>query len=207
MGRAPRVDQADLVYHVLNRANNRAQIFHSEVDYRDFEYLLTEMCETFSMRILAYVIMPNHWHMLLYPSLDGSLSKAMQWLGTSHVRRHHSRFETIGGGHLYQGRYKSFLVENDSYLLTVLKYIERNPVRASLVKAPDAWRWGSAYRRLHGTAKERALLAESPVPLPSDYREWIKYPDPAEEQEKIRDLIRRGEAYGIVTPKNITPQE
>ena len=68
MGRSPRIDQADIVYHVLNRANARAQIFHSDIDYRDFEYLLNEMQETFLVRILAYVIMPNHWHMLLHPT-------------------------------------------------------------------------------------------------------------------------------------------
>ena len=205
MGRSPRIDQADIVYHVLNRANARAQIFHSDIDYRDFEYLLNEMQETFLVRILAYVIMPNHWHMLLHPTVDGTLSKAMQWLGTSHVRRHHSRYDTIGGGHIYQGRYKSFLVEDDVHLLTVLKYIERNPVRANLAKTPDVWRWGSAYRRLHGTAQERMLLSESPVPLPADYRDWINYPELAEECERIRDIVQRGGTYGIVTAKNITP--
>lgn len=208
MGRAPRIDVGDLVYHVINRANARATIFHNDADYRDFEYLLSEIKEEHGMRILAYTIMPNHWHLLLHPRNDGDLSKAMQWLGTSHARRHHTRKETIGGGHLYQGRYKSFLVEDDWHLLTVLKYIERNPVRASLVERPEKWRWGSAYRRLRGTPAEKNLLAESPVDLPRDYVGWINDPEPSEELDLIRQSVNKSVSFGNVlvsAKENITP--
>ena len=121
MARGSRISVGDVVYHVINRANDRATIFHSDADYRDFVYLLHEMCETYDMRILAYVVMPNHWHLLLYPKNDGDLGKSIHWLTTSHVRRHHSRKGTIGHGHLYQGTYKSFIVDTDAYFLTVLK--------------------------------------------------------------------------------------
>jgi putative transposase len=198
MGRAPRTDVGDLVYHVINRANARATIFHNDADYRDFEYLLSEIKEEYGMRILAYTIMPNHWHMLLHPRSDGDLSKTMQWLGTSHARRHHTRKETIGGGHLYQGRYKSFLVEDDWHLLTVLKYIERNPARAKLVIRPEEWRWGSAYRRVYGTAVERGLLTESPVDLPGDYVRWINDPEQSEELDAIRQSVNKGISFGNV---------
>ena len=140
MARAPRVDVGDLVYHVINRANGRMTIFEEEWMYQDFEYLLNEMRELYSVRILAYTIMPNHWHLLLYPRQDGDLSAGMGWLGTAHTRRYHAQTHTIGGGHLYQGRYKSFLVDDDTYLLTVIKYIERNPVRAKLSKTAESWR-------------------------------------------------------------------
>ena len=207
MARAPRIDLGDYVYHIINRSNGRVKIFHTDTDYQDFEYLLNEIKEDFEMRILAYVIMPNHWHLLLYPKKDGDLSKALQWLGTSHARRHHTRMGTIGGGHLYQGRYKSFLVQNDSHLLTVLKYIERNPVRARLSGKATEWRWGSAYRRLGGTAKEKLLLAESPVDLPHNYRSWIDEAEPAEELKEIRHSINKAVPYGDARfVDNIKPQ-
>jgi len=196
MARPLRVDIGDLVYHAINRSNGRHIIFEKEAQYRDFEYLLNEMKEEYGMRILAYVLMPNHWHLLLYPKHDGDLSKSMSWLGTAHTRRYHSQTGTIGGGHLYQGRYKSFLVEDDAHLLTVLKYIERNPVRANLAKHPEDWHWGSAYRRLLGTDKERSLLADPPTPLPHNYREWINSPEPSEQLGIIRRSITKGVPFG-----------
>lgn len=208
MARPSRVDLGDYVYHVINRSNGRARIFHNDADYRDFEYLLNEIRETYDMRILAYVIMPNHWHLLLYPKKDGDLGRALQWLGTSHARRHHTRKGTIGGGHLYQGRYKSFIVQEDHHLLTVLKYIERNPVRAKLAKAPEAWQWGSAHRRINGTSKERILLAELPLDLPRNYRSWIRTPEPPEELGAIRHSINKAVSYGnVVIPDNIRPRD
>lgn len=198
MGRANRVDLGDYVYHVINRANGRVRIFHSDAEYADFEYLLNELRETYEMRILAYVIMPNHWHLLLYPRKDGDLSKALHWLTTSHVRRHHSRKDTIGHGHLYQGTYKSFLVQTDAHMLTVLKYIERNPVRAKLCKSPTDWRWGSANRRINGTAQQRLLLAESPVDLPRNYQVWLNDPEHSEDVEEVRQSVANGVPYGAV---------
>lgn len=195
MGRAPRIDVGDVVYHVINRANGRIQIFHTEEEYKDFEYLLSEIKEEYGVRILAYTIMPNHWHLLLYPRQDGDLSKALHWLTTSHARRHHARKDTIGGGHLYQGRYKSFLVQDDAHLLTVLKYIERNPVRAGLAEMVDGWQWGSAFRRMKGTAKQKSLLGESPVDLPRNYAQWVNTAEPSEELKTIRHSVNRGTPY------------
>lgn len=195
MARAPRVDVGDQVYHVINRANNKAAIFKTEDDYRDFEFLLNEVRETFEMRILAHIIMPNHWHLLLYPRADGDLGKSMHWLATSHVRRHHARHDTVGHGHVYQGTYKSFLVQTDAHLLTVLKYIERNAVRAKLCKTAESWRWGSAHRRVHGNLKQKALLAESPVPLPRNYRKWLNEPEPSEELDALRKSVSMSVPY------------
>lgn len=184
------------MYHCINRANGRLEIFTSDFFYKDFEYLLDEARQLYSVQILAYVLMPNHWHLLLYPVENGHLSAFMGWLSTSHTRRYHTQTKTIGGGHLYQGRYKSFLVENDAHLLSVLKYIERNPVRARLAKSLEQWRWGSAYRRLCGTAKEKKLLGNSPVPLPRNYHTWLGYAEPSEELAQIRHSIQKGTPYG-----------
>jgi REP-associated tyrosine transposase len=203
MARGQRVDIGDVPYHVLNRSNGRVRIFEDEYDYADFEYLLNEIVETFQMRILAYILMPNHWHLLLYPRKDGDLARSLHWLTTSHVRRHHTRKGTIGNGHLYQGTYKSFLIQNDAHLLTVLKYIERNATRAGLSETAEAWRWGSAYRRLYGDASQKRLLAELPVPLPENYRAWINEAEPAELLKKLRQTFIKEVFYGELDLDNI----
>lgn len=186
MAKKPRIDVGDCVYHVLNRANNRAIMFHSEDDYKDFEHLLSEVKERYDMRILAYTLMPNHWHLLLHPRNDKDLSKAIHWLTVSHVRRHHSRRDTVGNGHLYQGTYKSSLIERDGHFLNVFKYVERNPVRAKLCKKVQDWKWGSASKRTQG----HRLLAELPVDLPADYLQWVNRPDQAEALKNIRESVR-----------------
>lgn len=200
MARRPRIDVGDTIYHVLNRANGRATFFHTEDDYRDFEHLLSEMKETYGMRILAYTLMPNHWHFMLYPRNDRDLSKAIHWLTTSHVRRHHTRKDTVGYGHLYQGTYKSSLIQKDKHLLTVLKYIERNPVRAKLCKKVQDWKWGSADKRM----RNHTLLDRLPVDVPHDYWRWINQPEPAEALKTVRESIHKGLVYGR-DRRNIMP--
>jgi putative transposase len=193
MPRLARVDVGDIVYHVINRSNGRSTVFDSDAAYRAFETVLGEAGEKFDMRILAYVLMPNHWHLLLYPRTDGALAPFMAWLTNTHTRRYRVATGTVGNGHLYQGRYKSFPVDDDRHLLTVLKYIERNPVRAGLAQFPDAWRWGSASLRLGGAA---GMLAEPPVPLPRGYRESIRSPEAAAELDILRRAVIKGIPYG-----------
>ncbi len=113
MPRAPRVDVGDQIYHVINRANGRQTIFKTPEVYRQFEQLLKTAVEEKGMRVLAYVLMPNHWHLVLYPHNDGDLGRFMQWLTLTHTQQHRARTETIGYGQLYQGRYKSFLIHGE----------------------------------------------------------------------------------------------
>jgi putative transposase len=196
MPRTERVDIGGLIYHVINRANGRFTIFEDDDAYKEFESIMKEAQEKFNMRILAYVLMPNHWHILLHPVSDGDLALFMGWLSNTHTRRYHVKTKTVGGGHLYQGRYKSFLVQDDRYVLTVLKYIERNPVRAKLAKFPETWRWGSAYRRMNGNRAEKQLLAPSPTPLPHGYRTWIHESEPSEDLLTVRKSVNKGIPYG-----------
>jgi len=85
------------------------------------------------MRLLAYCIMPNHWHLILYPRNSGGLAQFMGWLTNTYTRRWHTKNGTVGQGHLYQGRYKSFLCQDDNHFLTLVKYVERNAKKADLV--------------------------------------------------------------------------
>ena len=196
MPRTERVDIGEEIYHVINRANGRHTIFHTKEDYQLFESLLTEAKELTDMRILAYTIMPNHWHLLLYPKKDGDLALFIHWITTTHTRRVHVKTKTVGGGSLYQGRYKSFLVDTDKYLLTLIKYIERNPVRAKLASLCEAWQWGSAWRRTQGNKKIKQLITPSPEPLPHGYVRWINTPENKDDLFSLRNSVNRSVPYG-----------
>ena len=157
----PRITRTDIggeIYHILNRANARVQIFDNDQDYRTFEIILNEAIEKFDMRLLAYCIMPNHWHLVVYPKQDGDLSKFMGWLSNTHTRRWHATKKTIGEGHLYQGRYKSFLCQKDNYFLTLVRYVERNAKKANLCQLAQDWRWSSIYRRENGSNEQKKIL-------------------------------------------------
>ena len=196
MPRIARVDVGNEYYHVINRSNGRLKIFEDEKDYRLFEELLLDTKELVDMRILAYVFMPNHWHLLLYPKKDGDLSNFMHRLTNAHTRKVHALTGTNGSGHLYQGRYKSFLVDTDTYILGLIKYIERNPVRAKLAKHPEDWQWGSAWRRINGNQQRPRLLTPSPTPLPHGYRMWINIPEKEDALLDIRTSVNKGVPYG-----------
>ncbi|MFH1099240.1 MAG: transposase [Candidatus Uhrbacteria bacterium] len=199
MPRAPRVDVGDIIYHALNRANARRQIFTTHLDYQAFERLLAAAQERFFMRILAYCLMPNHWHLVLHPQHDGDLASFMGWMTQAHTQRWHTAHETVGTGHLYQGRYKSFPVQDDAYFLQLCRYVERNPLRAQLVSRVQDWRWSSVGQRLHGKVEDQPKLSDWPLPPPSNYLEWLHNSEDSDELEEIRSCVVRGRPFGELT--------
>ena len=134
MGRAKRIDTGGIVYHVINRANGRLRIFKKRADFEAFERILAEGIERFGMRVCGYCIMGNHWHLVLWPRDDGDMSQFMRWVTLTHTQRWHVAHGTVGIGHVYQGRYKSFPVQGNSHYLTVMRYVEANPLRAKMVE-------------------------------------------------------------------------
>lgn len=196
MPRPHRIDVGNVVYHVINRANARMRIFNTDEDYQLFEEVLEEAEEKFSMRILAYCIMPNHWHLVLYPATDGELQIFMRWLSMTHTQRWHSQHKTIGSGHLYQGRYKSFLVQTNEYLLQLFRYVERNALRAKLVKKAEQWRWSSLHRREKGSAEEKKLLSHWPIDVPHNYLDLVNMPQTGAELESLRYCVNKGKPFG-----------
>jgi putative transposase len=142
MPRPRRVTFADGCYHVINRGNGRANVFHTQDDFLAFERILSLACERVPMRILAWCLMHNHFHLVLWPRRDGDLADWMQWVTTCHVRRYHRHYR--GSGHVWQGRYKCFAAQPGKSLMTVLRYVERNPVRAGMVSKAQDWRFSSA---------------------------------------------------------------
>ena len=217
MARKRRVDSAGFVFHVLNRRAGRSRLFSSPGDYAAFEKVLAEAAARFpGMRLLAYCLMPTHWHLVLWPRQAGVLSRYMQWLTTTHMRRWHARRNSIGTGPVYQGRFKSFPVQADEHLRTACRYVERNPLRAGLVKgSARRWRWSSAAPRAPkdgpamGRAADERAADERPWLLPRDqwpadsrpdWAEWVDAPQtPAEEKAALaalRHSLARGAPYG-----------
>ena len=143
MGRPQRAAEGGYVYHVLNRANARMTIFDNDGDYEAFAQVLAEAVERTETRLLAYCLMPNHWHLLVWPRKVGELSRFVGWLTLTHTQRWHAHRRSAGSGHVYQGRYKSFPIEADEHFYTVARYVERNAVRAKLVRRAEAWKGSS----------------------------------------------------------------
>jgi len=129
-----------MVFHVLNRGVGRMQLFRKPGDYEAFERAIEKTLETCPLRICSYLLMPNHWHFVVWPEHDGELAAFMQKLTITHVRNWQVHRRKVGEGHVYQGRYKSFPIESDDYYYHVVRYVEANALRAKLVTAPDAWR-------------------------------------------------------------------
>ena len=191
-----RVAVGDVVYHVLNRANGRAQIFHTDTEYQHFESLLLEGVALIGMRILAYCIMPNHWHLVLYPHKDGDMSEFMRWVTTTHVRQRRTQTKSVGAGHLYQGTYKSFPIEADQHLLTVIRYVEQNPLRAKLVTQAEQWQWSSLYRRQRNNKEDQKLLSILPTELPENYLESVNTVLSESVLIDVRHSLTKGTPYG-----------
>jgi putative transposase len=198
MPRRARSIVGGLPYHVLNRANGRLRLFKKDADYEAFERTLAEAHERVPLRILGYVVMPNHWHFVVWPrpGEDRQVSEFFRWLTVTHTQRWHAHYATSGTGHLYQGRFKSFPIQSDEHFLTVLRYVERNPLRSRTVKRAEAWRWGSLGRRVAGDPDAQSLLSDGPSKLPRNWASQVNRVETEAELAALRVSVKRGRPFG-----------
>lgn len=189
-----------LIYHVINRGNNRQDVFHKRADFDAFLDTLAELKQRKPFKLYGYCVLNNHFHLLLQPT-GATISRIMQSLLVSHTQRFHRHYRS--GGHVWQGRFKSPVIQNDQHLLRVLRYIEANPLRAALVKRAEKYPWSSY--RVHGLGKadelvDRLITYEELSPLPKvRQRKWAeKVHRPVEEAQlnAIRRSITTGLPYG-----------
>ena len=186
-------------YHVLNRAANRATLFEDDADYEAFERVLVEARERTPIRIACYCVMPNHWHMVLWPRGGDELSEFMRWLTVTHAQRLHAHRQTAGSGPVYQGRFKSFPIQRNEHFLTVCRYVERNALRANLVERAEDWPWCSLWVRRNRRAADRAFLLDPKSWPVSPGRNWLQSvnrPLSKAELESLRTACKRGAPYG-----------
>ena len=209
-GRRDGVSRPEPACRQAGRANARLRLFKSEADYERFVSVLAAGDDRVGMRTIGYCVMPNHWHLMLWPRGDGDLSEFMRWLTVTHTQRWHAWRGTAGSGHLYQGRFKSFpvqrcrppaaersagMLEGGDPVLSVLRYVERNALRAGLVTRSRAWRWSSLAQRL--SAGESVVpLTPPPGGLPPDWAELVNRPQSERELLALRRCVQRGCPFG-----------
>ena len=195
MPRTRRVCPANEVFHVLNRAVARMTIFEKPDDYDAFLRVLNETWAEIPLPILAFSAMPNHWHFVVRPTSDEQVSEFFRRLTVTHTMRWHAHYRTGGTGHLYQGRFKSFPVQDDEHLLTVMRYVERNALRASLVERAEDWRWGTLCLRTQRDVPPWLILPTDPR-LPRQWRAHVNKPQTDAEVTALRNCIRRDCPFG-----------
>ncbi len=153
MARLPRFDLPGISQHIVQRGNDRQPCFADDADYLHYRHELGEAAQRHGCAIHAYVLMTNHVHLLVTPNEAGAASKMMQAIGRRYVACFNARYQRTGT--LWEGRFKSALVDSERYLLACHRYIELNPVRAAMVSTPDAYRWSSHACNAHGAHDPR----------------------------------------------------
>jgi putative transposase len=179
-------------YHLINRGNNRARVFHESADYAAFISLIREASDRVELPILAACLMPNHLHLVVQPKLDGDLARWTHWLFTTHVSRYHRKHKS--SGRVWQGRFKAFAIQEDDHLLTVLRYVERNSLRAGLVDRAERWLWGSL--RWRDAQLSPIQLQPPPIALPANWVQYVNESQTQAELESIRISVNRQRPFG-----------
>jgi REP element-mobilizing transposase RayT len=197
MGRAWRIEYEGGLYHVLSRGNDRKDIFYDDKDRHTFLDVIGEMADSYCADIFAYVLMSNHYHLLLRTN-QANLSKSMQWLALTYTRRFNNR--NFRSGHLFQGRFKSIIIQNDSYLMRLSCYIHRNPLRAGIIDRLVEYPWSSyKYYAYGGKApdwlKTEPILAQFRAKdRHKAYREKVQ--QYADEEKNLWEDFRHGMIIG-----------
>jgi putative transposase len=196
MARTKRICPTGEVFHVLNRAVARLTIFEKPEDYASFMCVVEETWEIVPLQIYAMVAMPNHWHFVVRPETSDQVSEFFRRLTVMHTMRWHAHYKTGGTGHLYQGRFKSFPIQTDGHFLTVMRYVERNPVRANFVELAEDWQWSSAHARLQRSNDRRWLAIPNDPPLPRNWRSSVNKVETEAELNSLRRSVKRGVPFG-----------
>ncbi|HEY6829196.1 MAG TPA: transposase [Gemmatimonadaceae bacterium] len=194
MPRPSRFPLTDLPLHVVQRGNDRRRCFFEDGDFRFYLRALSEAAVRYRVLVHAYVLMTNHVHLLLTPLVAGGVSRAMQSLGSRYVKRVNARSGRVGT--LWESRYRACLVERDSHVLAVCRYIDLNPVRAAMVARPEDYRWSSyaglAELRQDPVITPHAALEQLGTPRGSRYVVWCGEGIRSEELEHLREATMRG---------------
>ncbi len=205
MARSPRITKPGFVYHVLNRRVMRLPLFSKDEDYAAFEHVLAESLERVDApNLLSWCLMPNHWHLIVQAGRRSNLSTWMQWVSVTHTHRWHAHTHTAGEGPLYQGRFKSFPVQEDRHFLTLCCYVEANARRAKLVKRAETWRWGSPWARMNRDATLSQWLRPWPVRCPRNWLADLNRLIGDEAVQQVQQSLQRGVPLGDSSWRNRT---
>jgi putative transposase len=186
-----------LIYHVINRGNNRQDVFRKQRDFQAFLSALADLKQRKPFELYGYCLLNNHFHLLMRPT-GATISRILQSLLVSHTQRYHRHYQS--GGHVWQGRFKSPVIQNDEHLLAVLQYIEANPLRAKLVRRAEDYPWSSYRAHALGDTNElvdRLVTFKQLSPNPAiRQRRWAERVHRVMKDELLRQ-IRRSAASGL----------
>jgi putative transposase len=174
MSRQRRCFRPGHIYHILNRGVRRHRLFAEDEDYQHFQQLMGAAQVRVPLRIVSYCLMPNHWHIVVWPESSEAISEYFRWLTWSHACHFNASHDL--SGHVYQGPFRSVAVKHDRHLLTLLRYVESNPARAQLVERAEHWRWSSL------NPCPRVRLTDSPVARPTGWLDLLFDPKPGIEK-------------------------
>jgi putative transposase len=181
---------------VLNRTVGRMAMFRKPADYDPFLRVLLLAHQRHPIRILSFCLMPTHWHFVVWPEKDHQLTDFFRWLALTHAMRWRVSHHTVGYGHLYQGRFKSFPVQRDDHLLTLCRYVERNPLSSNLVRRAELWPYASLHVRQSGDQKLSSLLSNWPLQIPENWLRHVNEPLTQRELERIEISLKRSRPFG-----------
>lgn len=196
MPRTARATPAGLIYHILNRSVGRMRMFRRDSDFEAFQRVMLEAHDRVPLPILSYCIMPSHWHFVVEPEDDAQVTAFFRWLAHTHAMRWRVSHNTVGYGHLYQGRFKSFPVETGSGLLSVCRYVERNARSAGLVRRAEHWQWCSLWARRHPEAEINRILSRWPTRVPSDWLKRVNATITPREMDRLHLSLKRNQPFG-----------
>jgi putative transposase len=178
----------------MNRGARRLRLFEDPAAYDAFLAVLDEGRERTGMRLLTYCVMPNHFHLVVWPATDGQLTEFMWWFQLTHSKRWVGFRQIRGIGAVYQGRFRAFAVQDDGHLLTVCRYVERNPLRAGLVERAEDWPWSGLRQRVKNCTGPE--LTTWPILQPRNWLEIVNAADRTTELARVRTSLRRNAPFG-----------
>jgi putative transposase len=190
----PSAGSAGIVFHVVNRGAHRRKLFDNAADYGGFQDLLARARQRVPLTVFTYCLMPTHFHLVVRNENERDLPEFMRWLCGTHAKRFHARRCSAGAGGVYQGRYRSFPVQTDQHFLRVCRYVERNPLRASLVVRAEHWRWSGLGERFRSCN----TIDQAPWPIlrPDNWLQQVNTPQTLGELEAVRQCVRRSRPFG-----------
>ena len=175
MARRRRNLEGNVVYHVYNRRIDKQCLFDSDSSYEEFVALIAQANERYPVRLHSYCLMSTHWHLAVSAERPQFLSNYVGWISTKHAMRVRRDTMTVGQGHIYQGRFQAVPVNGVVHYVTLLRYIEANPLTAGLVTRAEEWRWSSLRTRSEPTSLP--IIQPGPWVLPTDWQELVNTPD------------------------------
>ena len=169
----------------MNRSVRGATLFECDVDYLMLERVLLQALQRYSVRVFAYCVMPNHWHLIVHADSQEQLSAFMHWFEGTHAKRWHTIHGTTGSGPVYKGRFKHVAIDSDRQFFTTCRYVERNPLEGGLVARAEDWRWSSLWR--HCNNCHDGFLHQWPFPRPQN---WLSIVNDPQSASPIADVER-----------------